>query len=282
MKDQPYGAYSQRFSNYVATQAANKETTDPSTGYSLRVTSADPSMGEAGAIKLASFSTQTAEAAQTVVNRGGDSYPVYRATAKAYQGYRFVGWKTNIDAVGNTTINPIEFPLTKDTYLVAQFEAVGAATPTTETHTVRVNWDETKGRVACNGMQDGVVTVDNGDSVTLTATPKTGYVFAGWTGVNLGGNVQNNQSKTITLTVTRDYNLTANFKSESGTNSDNVGGGSNSGTGAGAGVVDVVNVENVNDGGSLFDKVIPFVKKWWWALLIVAYVIYKDMKGGSK
>ena len=33
---------------------------------------------------------------------------------------------------------------------------------------------------------------------------------------------------------------------------------------------------------SIFDQVKPFVKKWWWAILIVAYIAYKEWKGAGK
>lgn len=284
------GAYSQRYNNYTTSNKTNIGTSNASaSNYNLSVSSGEPEMGEVSIVQVSAPSTPLSSESvqsQQLASRGG--YPsgvMMKATAKAHNGYRFVQWQTNIDGIGgtsgkNTNRNPVEFKLTKDTWLIARFERAAVA-PTV--HTVRVNWNDGMGRVSANGLQNGAISVESGDSITLTATPKTGYVFAGWSGINLAGNVQSNLSKTITLTVTRDMVLTANFNAEE----PGVGGGSTDGPGTGGGgggtlgtstddVKPVVETEKTTTG-----KVMAFVKKWWWAILIVAYIVYKE-KGGSK
>ena len=56
------------------------------------------------------------------------------------------------------------------------------------------------------GSVTGGGTYDEGSSVTITATPNSGYVFEKWS--------DGNTSATRTLTVTEDLTLTASFKAE--------------------------------------------------------------------
>ena len=56
------------------------------------------------------------------------------------------------------------------------------------------------------GSVTGGGTYDEGSSVTLTATPNSGYLFEKWS--------DGNTSATRTLTVTEDLTLTASFKAE--------------------------------------------------------------------
>ena len=286
----PYiGAYSRRFSNFTA---SNKETTSPDPGngsnYNLSVTSGEPEMGEAGFIQLAAsspFATQQA-AQPTVATRGGYAAGTsFRAVAKANPCYRFVQWQTNIDGVGNTTQNPIEFKLTKNTWLVARFEvAQGAANNTSRT--ANVSWDGQMGRVNGNGLVlsedsragSGVLTATAGSTVSLTASPLDGFHFVKWHGAPVDGKT----SKTVSFQMNNNYAIRAEFAAD-GNGSGNSGGTGVSGTiGNNDDVAEVVVTDTVISKQSTADRAIAFAKKWWWAIAIGLYVILKDRKGGSK
>ena len=276
MNKRPYsGAYSQRrFSNYTATRT---------TEYNLSVTSGEPTMGDVGVIKLASFSAVAAEndPATTVSNRGAqnESYDTYRAVAKAKPGYRFVQWQTNIDGIGNTNTNPLEFKLTKNTWLIARFEAI-EYNPTTS-KTAHVSWDGTKGRVNGNGLvldntgraNSGTITAAQGATVNLTATPLDGFKFVRWVGVPVDGKTD----PTVTFNMNNNYNITAEFAAANANQGTGyvVGGADPSST-----VTTTAEPTNVSP-ATTESKVKAFVKKWWWAILIVAYVVYKERKGGK-
>lgn len=290
MSREPYiGAYSRRFSNYTV---SNKETTSPDPGngstYNLSVTSGEPEMGEAGFIQLQSASPfSTNQAAQTTVtNRGG--YPAgtsFRAVAKANPGYRFVQWQTNIDGVGNTTHNPIEFKLTKNTWLQARFEvAQGAAANTSRT--ANVSWDGQMGRVNGNGLVlsddsragSGVLTGEQGITVTLTATPLDGFHFVKWHGAPVDGKT----SKTVSFQMNNNYAIRAEFAADGNGSGSGSGSGVSGTIGTSSDAEEVVVTDTVISKQSTADRVIAFAKKWWWAIAIVLYVILKDRKGGSK
>jgi hypothetical protein len=277
------GAYSRRFSNYTG---SNKETNGSVSSvagtYSLSVTSGEPAMGEAGYIKLANHSPLSSQAAEepSVSNRGGFvAGTEFRAVAKANPGYRFIQWQTNIDGVGNTSRNPLEFALTKDTWLIARFEKTNTASTS---KTVNVTWDGQMGRVNGNGLVlsdegragSGQITAAQGSTVTLTASPLNGFHFVKWHGAPVDGKT----SSTVTFQVNNNYTIRAEFAPDSAT-PDNGGGTGNGGNGNGG----AENVSNGNVAGEgTVDRVKAFVKKWWWAILIVAYIIYKERKGGSK
>lgn len=288
MPNQPYvGAYSRRrFSNYSADNAGTLAGTG---SYNLSVTSADPTMGDAGYIKLlASSPFASAQSSETQVNNRGGGFTAgdsFRAVAKAVPGCRFVSWQTNLDGVGVTTQNPIEFTLTKDTVLVARFEK---ATPDTPNNmTVNVSWNSQMGRVNGAGLVlsnegragSGQLTASQGSTVSLTASPLDGYKFVAWH----GGPVEGKTSKTVSFQVTGNYTIRAEFVAENQTPGTGTGSGvsgtiGTSGGGAGTGAETPSGVAPVSTGFN----VMSFVKKWWWAILIVAYVIFKDKEGGSK
>lgn len=283
------GAYSQRrFSNYAASNGS-KASTNASGGsgsYSLSVTSAEPEMGEAKFVKLTESSPlSSSSAAQQpgAADRGGyASGNAFRATAIANEGYRFVQWQTNIDGVGNTSQNPIEFKLTKNTWLIARFEKIQGAAQ--QTRTANVGWNGKMGRVSGNGLvldnegraNSGVISATQGSSVTLTASPLDGYHFVKWVGAPVDGKT----SAKITFQMNANYNITAEFAANDpnpGSGNGNViggGGGGGIGTSETPAPVTPTTVKKQESG------VIAFVKKWWLAILIVAYIVYKE--GGSK
>lgn len=279
------GAYSQRrFSNYTADNAPAGESGQ--TRFNLSVTSGNPTMGEVGLLKLTEespLSSSSAAQQPGAADRGGYAAGnAFRATAKALDGYRFVQWETNIDGVGNTSRNPLEFKLTKDTWLVARFEKIQGASQ--QTRTANVGWNGKMGRVSGNGLvldnegraNSGVISATQGSSVTLTASPLDGYHFVKWVGAPVDGKT----SAKITFPMNANYNITAEFAANDpnpGSGNGNViggGGGGGIGTSDTPATVAPTTVKKQESG------VMAFVKKWWWAILIVAYIVYKE--GGSK
>lgn len=98
-------------------------------------------------------------------------------------GYRFTHWSD-----GNTD-NPRTIVLTQDTVLTAIFEMV--------TYEVSLSCDAEQGTVSGGG------TYQEGEQVSISATPKTGYRFAHWS----DGNTDNPR----TIVLTQDTVLTAIF-----------------------------------------------------------------------
>lgn len=273
MERKPYsGAYSRRFSNYTASDT-----------YSLSVVSADPSMGTVGYIELVPISPfSSATQAQQVSVRGGQaSGKHFRAVAKANPGCHFVQWKTNIDGVGNTDQNPIEFALTKDTSLVACFAKDFAGSPDNN-KVANVSWDSKMGSVNGDGLvlssearaSSGQLAAAQGSTVSLTASPLDGYKFVAWHGAPVEGKT----SKTVSFQMNANYTIRAEFASEKQSTG---GGGTGGGGGTSGGGTDPETPSVVSPAGTGF-SLMSFVKKWWWAILIVAYIVYKDRKGGSK
>ena len=111
------------------------------------------------------------------VDGGGDyaagSSVTLKATANS--GYRFVGWMEGDQTVSTDTT--YAFPANSNRSLNAQFEKV---------YTVTVN-------ASGGGTATGGGTYAEGDTVTLTATPDSGYHFDGWNIVSGTVTIQNNQ-----------------------------------------------------------------------------------------
>ncbi len=118
-------------------------------------------------------------------------------TATANEGYRFVNWMVNGEAV--STSMQYSFTVTDDVALVANFALL--------------DYDVT---VSVNPKNAGSVTGDgnynHGDEVTLTATAKDGYEFVNWTE---SGNVVSEDAE-YTFVITRDVNFVANFVEKEG------------------------------------------------------------------
>ena len=177
-----------------------------------------------------------------------------------------------------------------------------------KTSVLKVSWNGTQGRVTGSGSFQidtevpaclASAKVLTGNTVTLVATPNAGYHFERWSGMPVSG-VTN---KSVTIKMTQDYNIRAVFAPDMPGEhpSDNptggnggeppVSGGGNgnggeppvSGGGNGNGNGNGGNHTNGLYGGSFVDqKLIPFVRQWWWAILIVAYIAYKEWKGARQ
>ena len=117
----------------------------------------------------------------------------HTVTATPKSGYHFLRWSNGV------TKNPYTFVVTQDTVLYALFEA-----------DVVINYydinvvsaDETMGTVSGGGTH-----LEQGQTVTITATPNEGYQFLYWTTAD--GQVQGAISQ---WTVTKDETLIAHFR----------------------------------------------------------------------
>lgn len=289
-KNQFFGAYSRRFSNYTA---GNKNTTSASGSYTLSVISENPEMGTVGAIKLVNVGSDVNTPSQNQGDRGGasKSFPAgtrFRAVATPKTGYEFVSWKTNLGAGSQArtiTTNPFEFVLSQNVVLTAQFKKKPKAQ---DEKTLNVRWNGTMGRVNCNApafvygnespANNGSITAPEGTPVTLTANPLAGYRFVRWNGLAIGVNMPDKTSPTITIAI-RNLSLTAVFEEDNaGVGGEETPGGWEHHEGPGEYPSQETGGYTSHQGsGGLID----LVKKWWWVLLI-AYIIYKETEGGSK
>ena len=110
-------------------------------------------------------------------------------TATANTGYRFENWTVG----SNTeTANPLTFTITENITATANFVAL---TPYTINATAN---DANMGTVTGGG------TYYEGEIVTLTATPKTGYRFVNWS--------NSSTDAKLTFTASENLDLTANFE----------------------------------------------------------------------
>lgn len=284
----PYcGAYSRRrYSNLsTASGTFGTATQNPgggsNAGYTLTAYAADPTMGRVVAVNVSEVVNEPVNTGLDFATANAKRYAagtVVEVQAKGNTGYRFVSWATNIPGTSQSQRNPLRVTMNRDITLIANFERVNVS------YTLNVRWDETMGRVNASGsgLTNGSLSATPGSQVSLEATPKDGYVFKRWEGVNLAGNRQNNTSRRITLTMpARDLSLTAVFVKA--TETPGGGGGTPSGGTSDEHQVQEIIIDNVihTQGSSLLDQVVPFVKKWWWAILIGAWLWY-DKKGGSK
>ena len=166
---------------------------------------------------------------------------------------------------------------------------------------LKVAWNGTMGSVTGTGgfavsgastpPDYGMATVAEGDTVTLTATANAGYHFVRWNGPVTGKNTSN----PVDVKMTQNCEVIAVFAPDTPGEhpSDNptggnggeppVSGGGNGNGGNGNGNGNGGNHTNGLYGGSFVDqKLIPFVRQWWWAILIVAYIAYKEWKGARQ
>ena len=209
-------------------------------------------------------------------------------TATPKQGYVFKQWRNVLNGGGTdhtVTTEPVhtERMVTGSKTIFADF-APAPSTPGDPDNpggdepkkTLTVKWDAKKGRVTCssgvNKTTDGfTVSATSGDTVTLKAAPLTGYRFVKWT----GGPVNGRTDDQVTLAVSADYAVYAEFAADNG-------GGGETPPGGGGGGGNNSTDPTVTNGGDTTGKVMAFVKKWWWALLIGAYLVYDATKGGRK
>ena len=279
----PYqGAYSRRFSNF--------STAGGNTTYSVNVYSNMPEMGSVTYTIESSVNTGRVPVDDT---KGGSGLPagtVIRVKAVPKSGYKFVSWRGDVPG-GMTQSSAFTVTVTKDIILYANFERQNYPTKT-----ANIQWNGAMGRVSGSSSNftlgsgtpanSATVTAVQGSSVTLTATPLDGYHFVKWSGGP--SSISGHTEPTRTFQLNEAYTINAIFAADNpnpGSHADEPGvvvGGETP-----VGGQDPENPEpNTNGGGATggitMQTVTAFVKKWWWALAIVAYVVYKEWKGGRK
>ncbi|MBR4118878.1 MAG: hypothetical protein IKK64_02225, partial [Bacteroidales bacterium] len=114
----------------------------------------------------------------------------YVATAKS--GYKFKGW--NMEGIEISTSNTLILPINSNTEITAVFQNIP-------------NYSVTVVSSGNGTVSSSSSSVQEGGSVTLTATPNSGYVFKNWT---LNGNVVSTQNP-YTAIVTANSVYVANF-----------------------------------------------------------------------
>ena len=254
----------------------------------------DSAMGSIGLLLITSFgaSSSNKETAPVVNNRDGSKSitvlrgSTVRVSASAATGYvldKFTGTPT--PPATNTA--RFDVVVNQDCVFHAQFRKV--STPTK--YKVHVDWNRSMGTVRCSDTLDanGDVLVNNGCSITLTASASQGYHFLRWDGCSVAGQ-EGRHSKTsnpITEQIFGERTITAVFEADTpgggGGETPPGGGGGETPPGGGGG-------ETPGGGGGIETPTTEstgfslksFVKKWWWAILIVAYIVIKDREGGSK
>ena len=117
----------------------------------------------------------------------------YVATAKS--GYKFKGW--NMEGIEISTSNTLILPINSNTEITAVFQNIP-------------NYSVTVVSSGNGTVSSSSSSVQEGGSVTLTATPNSGYVFKNWT---LNGNVVSTQNP-YTATVTANSVYVANFEKD--------------------------------------------------------------------
>lgn len=190
----------------------------------------------------------------------------------------------------NTNTRLLRLEVTKDVTVRAVFRKANT-TPTQ--FDLKVEWDKSRGSVTGRPAlgADGSVLVNNGQTVTLTAVPKDGYVLKEWNGTQVAGKWVPMHGSTIEQQIFSNRTITALFvpKEVSPATNEETADPLDpdpviSGGGGGSVPTDTGSEPYVPDTATpvgLIDQVKPFVKKWWWAILIVAYIVFKNKKGGE-
>ncbi len=175
-------------------------------------------------IDAMSTSVTTSESKSISVNQGS----TVRLTATAKSGYTFIGWWNQGVASTSTTYNhPADG--TTDASITARFAQCYNQTPRVATYnpstgtyqqgttggTVKINYDDGTGTSSNNSNK--TATVSNSSSyraiinstVTLTATPATGYILEGW----YSGNTRLDWASDLECAYIADkaYTITARF-----------------------------------------------------------------------
>ena len=140
--------------------------------------------------------------------------------------------------------------------------------PTTVRLTVTCDFEQ--GSVVCDHTlsKSGTVSLTTGTVVTLTAMPSEGYVFDHWDGISGDAKKQ----PVITEQIDTDLSISAVFAKEDVTPTGGNGGNAHNFT----------YLDFNPDNATLTGKAKAFLKKWWWAVAIVAFVVYKEWKGGEQ
>lgn len=129
-------------------------------------------------------------------------------TATANSGYTFNNWTCNGSIVSTEkSFNTKVTSNTTDNTYIANFLVVG-----TTNISIPITYNSNYGSVSYNGsaIQGTTITAKENQEVTLTATPKDGYIFNGWS-VTSNGSTKNIDTKDFTFIATSGIEITAEF-----------------------------------------------------------------------
>jgi hypothetical protein len=159
------------------------------------------------ALQVTQYSVTTASSSGGVMNGTGTYYAGESVTFTAVpdSGYVFSGWSGDI--TGN--VNPLTVVISQNMAVQANFEVNPA---NTTRYTVTTSSSD-------GGTLNGAGTYDAGESLTLTAVPDSGYVFSGWS-----GDITSDDNP-LTLLISKNLSVQANFKLSSSNNPDADGDG---------------------------------------------------------
>jgi uncharacterized repeat protein (TIGR02543 family) len=110
------------------------------------------------------------------------------SAASTTQGYTFVSW-TGADT---GTSNPLSLTVNSNLSLTANFSL--------NSYILTID-------AGVGGIVSGSGTYDHGTQASITATPTTGYLFSGWSGVG----ITDSTSQNTTILMTQSSTVTANF-----------------------------------------------------------------------
>ena len=163
---------------------------DPTPTTYAVTTTANPVAGGTAKFAVGTGSQQT----EGNVN-DGESITLY---ATANTGYHFVNWTLNGNEVSESATCSVT--VSQAANYIANFEI--------NTYTVNVSTNGEGGSATASAA-----TAEHGSEVTLTATRKDGYEFAGW----YDGETKVSDNESYTFTVTSNINYTARFNEVGGT-----------------------------------------------------------------
>jgi uncharacterized repeat protein (TIGR02543 family) len=129
---------------------------------------------------------------------GGTAYPagtLVTITATPSEGYDFSNWSGD----ASSSMNPVTVTMNSDKTVTANFK------PKPVLYTLRTSVSPTEGGSVDPGTGPVGKVYSAGTSVTITATPATGYRFTGWSGDSSGS------TNPITVTMNSSKTITANF-----------------------------------------------------------------------
>ena len=151
--------------------------------------------------------TTTAGTGGTITgNQSAEHGTTVRITATPNTGYQISGWSGTCGTFSQST-NPATFTATKDCTINVAFEKVS--------YTISTN-------AGTGGTITGNQSVQHGESVSITATPSTGYQIASWSGTC--GSFDKSINPAI-FTATKDCSISVAFEKLSYTITTNAGTG---------------------------------------------------------
>jgi preprotein translocase subunit YajC len=153
--------------------------------------------------KVALTTSSTTGGSVTTPGEGAFLYntgTVVNLVAEAEEGYSFVNWTGNVATIADVDAASTTITMNGDYSVTANFEELAEYDLTTSS--------TAGGSVTVPG--EGTFTYYDGTVVNLVATADSGYYFVNWTGDV--GTIADVNAASTTITMNRDYSVTANFQ----------------------------------------------------------------------